>query len=110
MEWDGSTYERRRIFQCGIYRVTALFMALPNILWAGFSTGKINILDLAPENAAVIKDFQAFTNSSVTDFVLDQKGVFLTGQYHVHSLSEQGEIRIWDALLLQDWIGNDPSF
>jgi WD40 repeat protein len=111
LEWDGSTYERKRIFQTGIYRVTSLFTCLPHILWAGFSTGKINILDLShPDNPLVLKDFQAHVNTGVMDFVLDQKSVFLGGQYWVLSLSEQGEIRVWDALLLQDWIGNLPFF
>lgn len=105
VEWDPAIYERRRIFQCGIYRITSLFGVSPHYLWAGFSTGKIAIYDLEGENASLIKEFQAHANTSVVDLILDEKSLFHSRQHALLSLSDHGEMGLWDGFLIDDWIG-----
>ncbi len=106
VEWDTTNYNRLRIIQTGIYRVTSLIGVSPLHLWAGFSTGKICVYDLSNDPVDQIKEFQAYSSASIQGFSSSDKAVLESGRYPIFTLSENGEILEWDGFLTDDWIGN----
>lgn len=110
IEWDPTLFEKKRIFQLGVYRITSLFGLDMTALWVGFLTGKLAIYDLNVEESSLVKEFQAHSGSGVATLTHDQKSAFQLGRSHLLSASETGEIRVWDALLAEDWIGKKNIF
>ncbi|KAJ3092533.1 hypothetical protein HK102_006086 [Quaeritorhiza haematococci] len=52
----------------------------------------------------VKKDFVAYSQTPVTDLVLDQRSALVCGRFWVSSLSEQRTLKVWDGFMERDWI------
>ncbi|KAG0253723.1 hypothetical protein BG011_006204 [Mortierella polycephala] len=99
--WSIETREKIRIINVHAYRIMSL-LGVGSYLWAGFTTGKIYVLDLRPEVPVVMKDWQAHKDSGVAMLQLDEEGLILGSRHQVGSCAENGEIRIWDGLMAKD--------
>lgn len=97
-----STVTKIRIITTGVYRVTALLSPTSQTLWAGFSTGKIHIYDLT--TWTTLKDFPAYHSASIQSFSFDHRSTILSSRCQIASLSDNGQIRLWDGFLTRDWV------
>ena len=121
VEWDPITLTKRRVFDVGSYRVASLMGISDRLLWVGFGTGKITVLDVGEYTAAVqptssslehqdlgrvvaLKEWQADTNDSIECLYLDPDSLVHVGQLIVASASKGGRIHLWDALMPKDFI------
>ena len=88
-----------------MYKITSLIPLGKDIVWIGSFTGKISIYNFS--SLLLIKEFQAHSNSSISELVLDEASWIQENEMYFCSICcELGEIKFWDALLLQDFIGN----
>ncbi|KAI9103199.1 Endonuclease/exonuclease/phosphatase [Phlyctochytrium arcticum] len=103
--WDAVHLVKKRVITAGMYRVTSLLGVGSEYLWAGFSTGKIYIYDVRKIDGGwtAVKEFSAYHSNSVDEMLIDDRSVFLSGYLHIASLSENGQVRIWDGFMLRDW-------
>ncbi|KAF9180995.1 hypothetical protein BGZ51_005757, partial [Haplosporangium sp. Z 767] len=99
--WSIETREKIRIINVHAYRIMSL-LGVGSYLWAGFTTGKIYVLDLRPDVPVVMKDWQAHKDSGVAMLQLDEEGLILGSRHQVGSCAENGEIKIWDGLMAKD--------
>ena len=104
--FNAVTFEKKRIVQIAYYRIVSLVAVGDSHLWAGFGTGKILICDVASKQPSstesrwsVIKEFNAYLNSSVSTLFLDEDALALIGRLYLASVSESGHIRFWDGML-----------
>jgi len=106
VEWNSVSFEKIRIIQTGIYRVSSLFSVYPRFVWVGYTTGKISVFDFGKDSPILIKEFTAHSNSAVEELSLNEQTVLSEYRYSIASMSDLGEIRWWDGWLRQDWIDN----
>ncbi|TPX70252.1 hypothetical protein SpCBS45565_g01896 [Spizellomyces sp. 'palustris'] len=106
--WDAVTLVKKRIVNAGMYRVTSLLGIGEQYLWAGFSTGKIYVYDVKHMDGGwtAVKEFPAYHSASVDELVMDERSIFLSGRLQIASMSDNGQIRMWDGFLTRDWIEN----
>ncbi|KAI9003729.1 hypothetical protein BC832DRAFT_593130 [Gaertneriomyces semiglobifer] len=106
--WSASQVTRLKTIATGIYRVTSL-ACVSTYVWAGFGTGKISVYDTSVyEEWDVLSEFPGHQSSSVDALLLDPVSVISNPrripQPIMVSLSDSGQVRLWDALLRKDWI------
>ncbi|KAG0016609.1 hypothetical protein BGZ80_009085 [Entomortierella chlamydospora] len=99
--WSIESRDKIRIINVHAYRIMSL-LGVGSYLWAGFTTGKIYVLDLRPDVPVVMKDWQAHKDSGVAMLQLDEEGLILGSRHQVGSCAESGEIKIWDGLMARD--------
>ncbi|KAI8813591.1 hypothetical protein BJ742DRAFT_865624 [Cladochytrium replicatum] len=99
--------EKRRVIQAGGYhRITSVIVVGNRYCWAGNLTGKIQVFDILPPTNptwSVLKEFKAYRSVSVQDMV-QTTSELNQSEIRVLSLSDQGQIRMWDAQLNRDLV------
>jgi WD40 repeat protein len=76
-------------------------------IWVGYSTGKVAIYDISVANEwSAKKEFLIYYNSAVSSICCDVISLLYTNTLLVASVSEAGNIKIWDGFLTRDRIGS----
>ena len=86
-----------------LYKISALTMA-GDYLWAAYKTGMIYVYDTTTNPWMVKKDWLAHDNG-VCGMILDPTGIWTVNKLQVVSLGVDNYIRLWDAMLEDDWLG-----
>jgi hypothetical protein len=87
-----------------IYNILTL-SGVGEYLWAGFRTGMIYVYDTSVSPWRVCKDWDAHHKMKVMHVLSDQASLWRAGVGMVISIGEDGAIKLWDALLMDDWLG-----
>lgn len=87
-----------------IYNIATL-AGVGEYLWAGFRTGMIYVYDTSNTPWRVCKDWEAHHKMKITHLMSDQTTLWRAGVGIVISVGEEGMVRLWDALLMDDWLG-----
>ena len=87
-----------------IYNIITL-TGVGDVLWAGFRTGMIYVYDTSVTPWRVCKDWDAHHKMKITHLLADQTSLWRAGVGMVISLGEDGGIKLWDGLLMDDWLG-----
>lgn len=91
-----------------IYNIATL-VGVGDVLWAGFRTGMIYVYDTNVTPWRVCKDWDAHHKMKIIHLLADQTSLWRAGVGMVTSIGEDGTIKLWDALLMVDWLGIHPS-
>lgn len=91
-----------------IYNIVTL-AGVGGFLWAGFRTGMIYVYDTSITPWRVCKDWDAHHKMKITHLIADQTSLWRAGVGMVLSVAEDGVLKTWDALLMDDWLGIDPK-
>ncbi|CCJ29554.1 unnamed protein product, partial [Pneumocystis jirovecii] len=75
-------------------------------LWAGFKTGMIYVYDLQSKPRKIKKGWWAH-KYPILELHLDTTSIWRVKRYQVLSLASDNIIRIWDGLLMEDWLENE---
>jgi endonuclease/exonuclease/phosphatase family metal-dependent hydrolase len=84
------------------YNISAL-LPVGDYLWASFKTGKIFVYDVHSKPWRVIKEWPAH-RSPVTELCVDRGGLWKERRLGVCSTSTDGVVKIWDGLMMTDWL------
>jgi WD40 repeat protein len=76
-------------------------------LWVAFKTGMIYVYDVNTNPWTVKKDWKAH-DSPVCGLVLDPSALWTISYLQVVSLGTDNQIRLWDGMLEDDWLGRFP--
>jgi hypothetical protein len=87
-----------------IYNIVTL-CGVGEFLWAGFRTGMIYVYDTSVVPWRVCKDWDAHHKMKISHLMADQSSLWRAGVGMVISMGEDGAMKIWDALLMDDWLG-----
>jgi hypothetical protein len=87
-----------------IYNIATL-TGVGEYLWAGFRTGMVYVYDTSTTPWRVCKDWDAHHKLKITHLVADQSSLWRAGVRIVLSVAEDGIVKIWDGLLMDDWLG-----
>lgn len=95
-------------------------------LWVGLNTGKIQIYSSLTQDIVLKKEFLAYYSSAVVSLYLDVSCFFArqcagfiarsngtpmeSKSINLISISENGQVRYWDANLSRDWIGTFDNY
>ena len=87
-------------------------------LWVGLNTGKIQIYSSLTQDIVLKKEFLAYYSSAVVSLYLDVScffarqcaGFMESKSINLISISENGQVRHWDANLSRDWIGTFDNY
>ncbi|CAI2165162.1 4305_t:CDS:2 [Funneliformis geosporum] len=101
---DAQTHKTVFSLIVSMYCINSL-LGVGNYLWVGFKTGMIYIYDVQSSPWVVIKDWQAH-KSPIIDMQLDNAGLWRVKRLQVASLSDEGQIIVWDGLMQEDWIAD----
>jgi len=112
--WDIDNIVAKEVFSVSYYNITSILTVNDKHVWVGLSTGKICVFDSSVKPWKKIKDFEAHFHSGVIQLIRDPFYPYaLVPPYTsvgnstlsvVSSLSEDGEVRFWDAFLSEDYI------
>lgn len=72
-------------------------------LWTSFKTGKVFVYDVTERPWRVMKEWTAH-KSPISDLVIDRQGLWKEKRLSVCSASTDGTVKIWDGLLMEDWL------
>jgi ligand-binding sensor domain-containing protein len=93
-----------------IYNIVTL-AGVGEFLWAGFRTGMIYVYDTSTTPWRVCKDWDAHHKMKITHLLADRTALWRAGVGMVMSVGEDGSMKIWDAILMDDWLGtHSPLF
>ena len=106
--YSQSTLTCLDVVPINIYNIVNL-AGVGEYLWAGFRTGMVYVYDTNVTPWRVCKDWDAHHKMKVTHLLMDQTSLWRAGVGMVTSVGEDGTIKIWDALLMDDWLGNTLS-
>jgi hypothetical protein len=87
-----------------IYNIVTL-QGVGEYLWAGFRTGMIYVYDTSVTPWRVCKDWDAHHKMKITHLLADRPTLWRAGVGMVMSVGEDGVMKTWDALLMDDWLG-----
>jgi hypothetical protein len=87
-----------------IYNIVTL-AGVGEFLWAGFRTGMVYVYDTSVKPWRVCKDWDAHHKTKITHLLADQTSLWRAGVGMVLSVAEDGILKTWDALLMDDWLG-----
>ncbi|KAL1914808.1 uncharacterized protein VTP21DRAFT_7900 [Calcarisporiella thermophila] len=105
--WDARSCVKNAIVPISIYGISCL-LGVGDYLWAGFNTGKIYVYDMNKAPWLVVKDWKAHS-STVQTLQLDYSSLLKSDRFQtehrlqVASMSDQGNIKMWDGLMGLDW-------
>ncbi|KDB24901.1 hypothetical protein H109_03264 [Trichophyton interdigitale MR816] len=85
-----------------MYKISSLAM-VGDYLWASYKTGMIYVYDTSTNPWTVKKDWSAH-NHGVCGITLDLSSVWTVNKLQVISLGVDNYLRIWDAMLEEDWL------
>ncbi|CAG8485344.1 14345_t:CDS:2 [Acaulospora colombiana] len=103
--WNAKTFNRVLSIKVSVYNITSL-LGVGDYLWVGFKTGKIYIYDVTKDPWMVVKDWKAH-KSPVVEMHHDEDGLWKVNRLQVASCSAEGQIKVWDGLMGQDWIADE---
>lgn len=86
--------------------VTAL-AGVDRYIWCGFKSGKIHVLDTHANPWQLIIAFKAHSDA-VAKLLVNFDMLWVDGTLPVVSLSQDGEVCVWDGLLSQWYLGELP--
>ncbi len=102
--WNADTFALQITIELSLYRITALIV-VGSFIWAGLATGKILIFEaLSAKSWLLIKEFIAFSDDAVQGLMYDHQSLKDPGDCYILSISDKGQIRLFDGLLFVDWI------
>lgn len=102
--YSRSDYTLLGIFNISVYKITSI-VGIGGKLWAGFSTGMIYVYDTSVTPWLVQKEWKAHSDP-LTGMIADRGSFWSLDRAQVISLGQDNNLRIWDGLLQEDWIGN----
>ncbi|KAM5458562.1 hypothetical protein MaudCBS49596_000478 [Microsporum audouinii] len=85
-----------------MYKISSL-TAAGDYLWASYKTGMIYVYDTSTNPWIVKKDWNAHSHG-VCGMMLDLSSVWTVNKLQVVSLGVDNYIRVWDAMLEEDWL------
>ncbi|KAK2879980.1 hypothetical protein FQN49_000706 [Arthroderma sp. PD_2] len=85
-----------------MYKISSL-AAVGDYLWASYKTGMIYVYDTSTNPWTVKKDWSAHGHG-VCGMALDLSSVWTVNKLQVVSLGVDNYIRVWDAMLEEDWL------
>ncbi|KAK4453196.1 type I inositol polyphosphate 5-phosphatase 8 [Podospora aff. communis PSN243] len=100
--YSRSTYSCLAVMSMSGYKINSL-AGIGQYIWAGFNNGKISVYDMNQTPWAVKKDWQAHDNP-VVKLIADPSSVYRLDRHQVVSLGADNMLRMWDALLQEDWL------
>lgn len=110
VEWDAKSRTRKRIFDTGSYRISAIQGVSGRILWIGFGTGKMIVIDVGDVTSnghegdpVSLKEWHAERNEAISLLAIDPDSILHVGQLIIASMSKNGNVRLWDALVPNDF-------
>ncbi|KAJ3130017.1 hypothetical protein HK098_006729 [Nowakowskiella sp. JEL0407] len=114
-DWKPSPIQK--ILAAQYRSVTSILGVTASHIWAGFSTGKIQIYyksdvsspTTSESKFSLIKEFKAFNNAEVSMLVENGGYIVKEKLWCVTAVSENGQIRVFDGLLKRDWLDNQLS-
>ena len=92
-----------------IYNIGTL-VGVGSVLWAGFRTGMIYVYDTSCTPWRVCKDWDAHHKMKITHLMADGTSLWRAGVGMVISVGEDGGLKLWDALLMDDWLGTRTHY
>lgn len=90
-----------------VYKINSL-VVVGDYLWVAFKTGMIYVYDVNTKPWTVKKDWKAH-DSPVCGLVLDPSALWTISYLQVVSLGTDNQIRLWDGMLEDDWLGRFPQ-
>lgn len=84
------------------YNLSGL-LAVGDYLWASFKTGKVFVYDVHTRPWRVMKEWQAH-KSPILELFLDRTSLWKEKRMQVSTMSGDGAVKIWDGLLMDDWL------
>ncbi|OJD26493.1 hypothetical protein ACJ73_02133 [Blastomyces percursus] len=100
--YSSQDYSCRGTLNVSLYKINCLAM-VGDYLWAAYKTGMIYVYDTSTTPWTVKKDWQAHDHA-VCGLLLDSSSVWTVNRLQVVSLGVDNYIRIWDAMLEDDWL------
>ncbi|KKZ65681.1 hypothetical protein EMCG_01243 [[Emmonsia] crescens] len=100
--YSAQDYSCRATLNVSLYKINCLAM-VGDYLWAGYKTGMIYVYDTSTTPWTVKKDWQAHDHA-VCGLVLDSSSVWTVNRLQIVSLGVDNYIRLWDAMLEDDWL------
>lgn len=100
--YSTSTFKFLEVFSVSHYNLSGL-LAVGDYLWASFKTGKIFIYDVHHRPWRVMKEWHAH-KSPIMELAQDRCSLWKEKRLQVSSMAGDGAIRIWDGLLMEDWL------
>ncbi|KAL2359310.1 hypothetical protein RJZ56_007843 [Blastomyces dermatitidis] len=100
--YSSQDYSCRATLNVSLYKIHCLAM-VGDYLWAAYKTGMIYVYDTSTTPWTVKKDWQAHDHA-VCGLLLDSSSVWTVNRLQVVSLGVDNYIRIWDAMLEDDWL------
>ena len=95
------------VVNISVYKINSLAGA-GSYLWAGYNTGMIYVYDTRTRPWKVRKDWLAHGNP-VINIVVDRSSVWKLGRLQAASIGSDNAVRLWDAMLQEDWLGTKGS-
>lgn len=102
-----SIYDRRD-FSCqtvvnvSVYRISCM-AGVGEYLWAGYSTGMAYVYDTSTTPWLIRKDWKAH-EKQMCSIIADPSAMWKMGRLNVITLGLDNLLRIWDGMLLDDWL------
>ncbi|EMR10245.1 hypothetical protein PNEG_01514 [Pneumocystis murina B123] len=93
------------VINVSLYNIVSL-IGVGNYLWAAFKTGMIYVYDLQSKPRKVMKGWWAH-KFPILELQLDTTSIWKVKRCQVVSLASDNIIRIWDGLLMEDWLENE---
>ncbi|ORY78942.1 Endonuclease/exonuclease/phosphatase [Protomyces lactucae-debilis] len=84
------------------YNISAL-LAVGDYLWTSFKTGKVFVYDVHCKPWRVMKEWPAH-KSPITELCVDRGGLWKEKRLGVCSVSADGIVKVWDGLMMTDWL------
>ncbi|KAG5291503.1 type I inositol-1,4,5-trisphosphate 5-phosphatase [Histoplasma ohiense] len=100
--YSAQDYSCRATLNVSLYKINCLAM-VGDYLWAGYKTGMIYVYDISTSPWTVKKDWQAH-DQAVCGLLLDSSSVWTVNRLQAVSLGTDNYIRLWDAMLEDDWL------
>ena len=95
----------REVLSISHYNLSGL-LAVGDYLWASFKTGKIFVYDVHARPWRVMKEWHAH-KSPIHELAVDSYGLWKEKRLQVSSMAGDGAVKIWDGLLMEDWLENE---
>lgn len=93
------------IINVSLYSIVSM-VGVGNYLWAAFKTGMIYVYDLQSRPRKVMKSWWAH-KFPILELQLDTTSIWKVKRCQVVSLASDNIIKIWDGLLMEDWLENE---
>lgn len=103
--YSTTEYTCEKIIHISGWRINSM-AAVGHDLWIGHNTGKICIYDTEKPTWSLKKEWQAH-DSTVHEVKFDPSSAYLQNNFQVASVGGDGKIKLWDALLQDDYVDKE---